>query len=630
MEKESFEDDEVAKLLNRYFVSIKVDREERPDIDLVYMTVCQSLTGSGGWPLSIFMTPDGSPFFAGTYFPKTGRMGMVGLIDILSQLAALWQGERQRVLKAADEITKALQPKPEAATSSPALGLETLNKGYEHLARSYDAKWGGFGEAPKFPAPHQLTFLLRWNRHSEDAFTKEMVKKTLDAMRNGGIFDQIGFGFHRYSVDAEWMVPHFEKMLYDQALLTMAYTEAYQALGHARFAKTAHEILTYVLRDMTAPEGGFYSAEDADSEGKEGRFYVWKPEEVKEHLGFKLGDLFCRFYDIREGGNFEDGFSIPRITTGLQVFAVREGIDQKELEIILKSAAGRLVEVREKRIHPLKDDKILTSWNGLMIAALAKASQAFSEPAYAEAADKAARFILGHMRQADERLLRRYRQGHVDHPAYLDDYAFLVWGLLELYETTFEVIYLKEAVALNQAMIDLFGNHDGGGFYFTGKGNETLITKSKEVYDGALPSGNSVAALNLLRLGRLTGNIELEKKADQMFQTFAQQVMTFPKVHAQFLNAVDFMVGPSREIVIAGDLSLEATRAMVAVVHKLFLPNKVILLRPSGSEVQELSALAPFVSMLETVWSQPTAYVCEQYACKTPITDAAALESALQ
>jgi uncharacterized protein YyaL (SSP411 family) len=630
MEKESFEDEEVARLLNRYFVSVKVDREERPDIDLVYMIVCQALTGHGGWPLSIFMTPDRTPFYAGTYFPKIGRSGIMGFMDLLTQLAALWQKDRERILRAASDITQALQPRSEEAASAPALGLETLKKGYEHLARSYDPKWGGFGEAPKFPAPHQLMFLLRWHLRSGDSFTKEMVKKTLDAMRNGGIFDQIGYGFHRYSVDAEWLVPHFEKMLYDQALLTMAYTEAYQSLGHARFAQTAREILTYVLRDMTAPEGGFYSAEDADSEGVEGRFYVWRPEEVKEHLGPELGDLFCRFYGIREGGNFEDGYSIPHVAANIQTFAAHEGMEQRELERVLKGAVGRLYEAREKRVHPLKDDKILTSWNGLMIAALAKAAQALGDPSYGEAADRAARFILNNLRGADGRLFRRYRQGHVAHPGYLEDYAFLVWGLLELYETTFALDYLEEALALNATMIDLFWDEEGGGLYFTGEGNEPLITRNKEVYDGALPSGNSVAALNFLRLSRMSGDTDLEKRAEQLFRAFAQQVSAFPKAHTQFLNAVDFVVGPTREIVLVGAPLLEDTQAMVEVVHRSFLPNKVLMLSPGGSDSQRLSILAPFTASFNQGGDKPVAYVCEQFSCKAPVMDAASLYSLLQ
>jgi uncharacterized protein YyaL (SSP411 family) len=456
-----------------------------------------------------------------------------------------------------------------------------------------------------------------------------MVEKTLHAMRKGGIFDQIGFGFHRYSVDEKWLVPHFEKMLYDQALLALAYTETYQATGQVAFAHVAREIFTYVLRDMTVPEGGFYSAEDADSEGKEGLFYVWTPKEVKEHLGAETGDLFCRFYGITEEGNFEEGRSIPYIRVPLQSFAKREGIDPTRLEGILKDAGKVLLDAREKRAHPLKDDKILTSWNGLMIAAFARGYQVFGDQAYADAARNAAVFILKNLRTADGRLLRRYRQGDAAYPGYLDDYAFLVWSLIELYEATFEVSYLEEAITLNEAMIEIFWDKQGGGLYFTGKGNERLITQSKEIYDGALPSGNSVAVLNFLRLGRMTGNVGLEEKAEQLTRAFSSQVQDQPMAYTQLLSALDFMIGPSREIVIAGDPALETTQAMVKAVHTKFLPNKVLLLRSQGSAGERLVSLSPFVEAMRSMNRQPTAYVCEQYACKTPVKNVEQLESAL-
>ncbi|MEA1933576.1 MAG: thioredoxin domain-containing protein [Thermodesulfobacteriota bacterium] len=629
MAHESFEDDEIAGLLNRYYIAVKVDREERPDVDKIYMSVCQSMTRRGGWPLSIFMTPEGRPFFAGSYFPKSSRMGMPGFIDILQQISAMWQNDRESIVKAGENITTAIQPgfisdRPVAPAS-----IETLKKGYTQLAGAFDPSQGGFGAAPKFPTPHNLTFLLRWYKRNHDSMSIEMVEKTLDAMRKGGIFDQIGFGFHRYSVDEKWLVPHFEKMLYDQALLSMAYTEAYQATGKVKFARVAREIFTYVLRDMTDRQGGFYSAQDADSEGKEGLFYVWTPREVKEHIGEELGDLFCRFYDITDAGNFEEGCSIPHLRMSLETFALREGVELKKLETDLKDAEVRLFDARKKRVHPLKDDKILTSWNGLMIAAFAKGSQVFGDQAYADAAGNAAGFILRNLKRDDGRLLRRYRQGEAAHPGYLDDYAFLTWGLIELYEATFKISCLEEAIALNEAMINIFWDKQGGGLYFTGKGNEPLITRSKDIYDGALPSGNSVAALNLLRLGRLTGNTDLEKKADQLTRFFAAEVAEHPMAYTQLLAALDFMVGPSLEIVIAGDPALETTRAMIRAVRRRFLPNKVLLLRPDGAEGKKLAALSPFVEFMHSVDHQPAVYLCEQYSCKKPITKLSDLESAL-
>jgi uncharacterized protein YyaL (SSP411 family) len=629
MAHESFEDEEVAGLLNRHFVSIKVDREERPDVDKIYMFVCQSLTGHGGWPLSVFMTPEGKPFFAGTYFPKLRRMGMPGFVDVLNQIATMWQKDRGSILKSSEAITAAIQPSSEATDTAPPLTVDTLNKGYTQLARVFDPTWGGFGTAPKFPTPHNLTFLLRWHRRNGESMALDMVEKGLEAMRRGGIFDQIGLGFHRYSVDKKWFVPHFEKMLYDQALLAMAYTEAYQATGRLEFAEVAKEIFIYVLRDMTSPDGGFYSAEDADSEGKEGLFYLWTPHEVKEHLGKEAGDLFCRFYDITETGNFEEGRSIPHMPVSYEAFAAREGMAPKRLKEILEDGRKRLFEIRNTRIRPLKDDKVLTSWNGLMIAALAKGYQVLGDQAYARAAQDAVAFLLKNLKTADGRLLRRYREGEAAYSAYLDDYAFLVWGLLELYEATFDISCLENALTLNDGMLDLFWDHEAGGLYFTGEGNEPLIALTKELYDGALPSGNSVAALNLLRLGRMTGNPALEERAEQLVQAFSKKVLEQPMAYTQFLLALDFMVGPSKEIVVAGDPALETTQAMVRAIQKAFMPNKVLLLRPQGEDGKRLTTLSSFVEAMLPMDNEPTVYMCEKYACQRPLKNMDQLQSFL-
>ena len=629
MAHESFEDEEVARILNRNYVAIKVDREERPDIDKIYMSVCQSLTGRGGWPLTILMTPEGRPFFTGTYFPKSSRMGMPGIVDILKQIADMWKNDRQKILSASNDITKAIQPRQDGNTSIYTLNIETLKKGYEQLEKTFDSKLGGFGGAPKFPTPHHLTFLLRWYRRSNDPPPLKMVDQTLTAMRRGGIFDQIGFGFHRYSVDAKWLVPHFEKMLYDQALLALAYIEAYQVTKEKRFAIVAQEIFTYVLRDMTDPNGGFYSAEDADSEGREGLFYLWKRKDILHHLGEKEGDIYCRFYGITDEGNFEEGFNIPHISLSREAFAKQEGIELTKLEDLLASARSRLFAIREQRIHPLKDDKILTSWNGLMIAALSKAYQVIGDQKYADAAMAAADFILTKLRGEDGRLFRRFRHGDVAYPGYLDDYAFLVWGLIELYESTFNIAYLEEAVALNKAMIDIFWDKKGSGLYFTGKGNEALITKSKEAYDGALPSGNSVAAQNFLRLGRMTGNIALEQRAEQLIRSFSVEIKGYPMGYTQMLAAVDFIAGPSQEIVIAGDPVNKITQSIIRTVQEKFLPNKVVLLHSDGSEGKRLEALSPFVKGMGPANQEPTAYVCEQYTCQAPVTEVGRLDELL-
>ncbi len=629
MAHESFEDPGIADFLNQFYVSIKVDREERPDVDQIYMSVCQALTGQGGWPLTIFMTSERSPFFAGTYFPKTSRGGMIGFLDLLRKVHDLWVSDRERVLKGSGEIRRAIQREGRASASGAELDAGTLEKAFHQLRRTFDPTWGGFGTAPKFPTPHHLTFLLRWHRRSRDAQARGMVEKTLDSMRRGGIFDQVGLGFHRYSVDEKWLIPHFEKMLYDQALLALAYTEADQALGKKEYGEVAREIFTYVLRDMTSPDGGFYSAEDADSEGHEGRFYVWTPEEIEEHLGAEEGKLFCRFYGITREGNFEEGRSAPHIPRDLHLFAREEKVDRDDLKRALGAAREKLFEVRNRRAHPLKDDKILTSWNGLMIAALAKGAQAFEDPAYSSAARRAADFILANMRTPSGGLNRRFRQGEVAIPGFLEDYAFLVWGLIELYEATFEVSYLEEASRLQAKTVELFWDPEAGGFYFTGSENEALISRSKEIYDGAIPSGNSAAALNLLRLARMTGNGDWEEKAHRMARVFSKAVSEAPMAYTQFLAFLDFLVGPSQEIVIAGVAGDAESQAAAALIRKRFQPNKVLLFRPEDKGGRRLSALSPFVAEMHPLDRKTTIFICEGYACKAPIKGLRELREAL-
>jgi uncharacterized protein YyaL (SSP411 family) len=626
MAHESFEDEEVGKLLNESFVSIKVDREERPDVDMVYMAVCQAITLKGGWPLSVFMTPEGKPFFAGTYFPKTGRMGMPGFVDIVKQIAATWKTNRSSLLEASEKIAQGIQPRPSPGTVDE-LDTGTLKKGYDQLAQAFDPKWGGFGSAPKFPTPHNLTFLLRYHKRSGEQNALHMVEKTLDGMRSGGIFDHIGYGFARYSVDERWLVPHFEKMLYDQAMLAMAYSEAQQSTGAERHGRVAREILTYVLRDMTSPEGGFYTAEDADSEGEEGLFYVWTPDEIKGHLGKELGDLFCRFYDVGPHGNFEEGRSILHVRVPVDTFAARQGMEAAELEKALEEGRGKLFSVRENRIHPLKDDKVLSSWNGLMVAAMAKTYQALGDKAFVEAAQKAVRFILEKLKK-NGLLFRRYREGEVAYPGYLDDYANMVWGLIELYEATFEVDYLEEALSLNQVMIDLFWDEKHHGFFYSGKENEKLIKQNKEIYDGAMPSSNSVAALNLIRLGRITGDEKLKRHAEETTGAFAKRIKAYPSAYTQFLAALDFLIGPSREIVIVESKNDENKKKMVETIHRHFTPNKVLLLR-SHDQQGGIANLAPFTKDLRLRGDRSTVHICEQHSCQDTITDAEELKVAL-
>ncbi len=630
MAHESFENDTVAAALNDSFVAIKVDREERPDVDQVYMTVCQAMTGSGGWPLNVFLTPEGKPFFAGTYFPREERMGMPGFTAILAHIARLWQTDRAKLAKTGEDITSALQPRPDAAAHRQTLDVNTLKKAHDQLGQSFDPRWGGFGKAPKFPTPHHLTFLLRWYRRTRDPASLDMVERTLVEMRKGGIFDHVGYGFSRYSVDERWLVPHFEKMLYDQALLAMTYLEACQATGKALYGQAACDIFTYVLRDMTAPGGGFYSAEDADSEGREGWFYVWTPEEVHQVLGIELGGLFCRFYDISPAGNFEHGKSIAHISKPLLTFAEQQGLDVAELQRQMEDARRRLHAAREQRVHPLRDDKILTSWNGLMIAALAKGYQVLGDRAYADAARKAADFILETLRDPSGRLLRRYRHGHLAHRAYLDDYAFLVWGLVELYESIFDVGYLEEALRLNREMLELFWDEEHGGCFFAARDGEALIVRDKDLYDGAVPSGNSIVVLNLLRLSRITGDVSLEQKAEQILHVFSGMVADYPMAYTQFLQALDFAIGPTTDIVIAGDLADHGSQEMLTAVHRSFLPNRSLLFKPIGPEGDRLAALCAHTRQLQPVDHKPTAFICENFACQSPITDVERLRDALR
>jgi uncharacterized protein YyaL (SSP411 family) len=627
MERESFEDPEVAKLLNEVFVSIKVDREERPDIDSIYMTVCQMMTGSGGWPLTIIMTPDKKPFFAGTYFSKDTRFGRIGMMQLVPRIKEIWTTKRQDIINSADKITSTLQQATKASQGEE-LGESSLKVAYSQLAERFDIMHGGFGRAPKFPTPHNLLFLLRYWKRTGNEGALEMVEKTLDAMRLGGIYDHVGFGFHRYSTDAEWFLPHFEKMLYDQALLSMAYIELYQVTGEEEYERTVREVFTYVLRDMTSPQGGFYSAEDADSEGEEGKFYTWTEKEIKEVLNKEEADLIIDVFNAEKGGNFNEeatgkgtGSNILHLKRSIPEIASQLKISKEDLEKRLDSAREKLFVAREKRIHPHKDDKILTDWNGLMIAALAKGAQVFNEPSYVEAAKRALDFILKNLRKPDGRLLHRYRDGQAAISAHVDDYAFLIWGLLELYETTFDINYLQTAIDLNRDFITHFWDDQNGGFYFTANDGEDLIIRQKEVYDGAIPSGNSVAMLNLLRLNRIAANADFEEKAQKIVRAFSKNVKEFPSAHTQLMVALDFGIGPSYEVVIVGDSRADDTKNMLKAVREKYVPNKVILLRQTEKEEPEISTIAEFTRSQLSLGGKATAYVCLNHVCKLPTTD---------
>jgi uncharacterized protein YyaL (SSP411 family) len=628
MEKESFEDAEVAGLMNDLFVSIKVDREERPDIDGIYMTVCQMMTGRGGWPLTIIMTPDGKPFYAATYIPRETRFNQIGMLELVPRIEQVWEERKDEVENSAEKVSKLLGQVPEGGVSGEELGEEVLAAAYGQLARSFDDRYGGFGSAPKFPTPQNLLFLLRYWKRTGDERVLQMVEKTLRSMRFGGIYDHIGFGFHRYSTDRKWLVPHFEKMLYDQAMLAMACTEAYQATGRDEYQETVRQIFEYVLRDMTAPEGGFYSAEDADSEGEEGKFYLWTEEEIRPVLSAEESALVIRVFNVEERGNFAEeatgkttGRNILYLEEPFSAIAADLDIDYAELRDRVESARRKLFAVRERRVHPHKDDKVLTDWNGLMIAALAKAAQAFDEPRYAEAAGRSADFVLANLRDSTGRLLHRYRGGEAAIPGFLDDYAFLVLGLTELYEATFQLRYLRTALDLNTDMVRLFWDEKSGGFYFTADDAENLLFREKQIYDGAVPSGNSVAMLNLLRLGRMIADPGLEKRAAQLGGAFSAQVLQAPSAHTQLMVALDFGMGPSYEVVVVGDERADDTRAMLKAIRKQFVPNKVLLFRPGDVKSPEISKLAEFTRQQRSIKGKATAYVCLDYQCKLPTTD---------
>jgi uncharacterized protein YyaL (SSP411 family) len=622
MERESFEDEEVARLLNETFVSIKVDREERPDIDAVYMKACQLMTQSGGWPLTIMMTPDKKPFFAATYIPRETRYGRVGLLEMIPKVKSLWQTKRADVLSVASEITQLVQ-RPTISNAKD-VGEETLHRAYRSFSISFDRTFGGFGQAPKFPSPHNFFFLLRYWKRTGEVQALRMVEHTLRNMRYGGICDQIGFGFHRYSTDARWIVPHFEKMLYDQALMALAFIELYQATGKNEYEISAREIFTYVLRDMTGDHGGFYCAEDADSEGVEGKFYLWTEEEIHSVLTKDEADLFLSHYrhdsDISMQGMQEipDGHFIVHLKPSSSNDA-EDNLTQ--LSDKMENIRKKLFVVREKRIHPHKDDKILTDWNGLMIAALARGAQVFDEPAYLSAAVRAMDFIMRSLQTKEGRLLHRLREGQGSIPANVDDYSFMVWALLELYEATFETKHLLKALEYQSHLFAYFRDDQDGGFFFTPNDAEELLTRPKELYDGAIPSGNSMAFINTLRLSRFTGDSEMDERAHEIYRAFCGEAEARPTAFTQFLCGLDFAIGPASEVIIAGKMDHSDTQTLLRNLRKSFVPNKIVVFRPEIPAPPDIETIAPFVQSHSSINGRATAYVCTNFACSLPTND---------
>lgn len=539
MAHESFEDQEVADLLNEHFISVKVDREERPDIDHIYMTVCQALTGRGGWPLTIIMDADKQPFYAATYLPKSNRGGMLGLMEILPRIAQIWGEDKDSLRQSGREIGQLLNAEPDKKEKQT-VDLSVLGTAYSQYARTFDNVWGGFGTQPKFPSPHNLLFLMRYYESMQEEHALQMVEKTLQCMYRGGIYDHIGFGFARYSTDIYWLVPHFEKMLYDNALLAIAYLECYRITGNDFYAAVSRDIFTYVLRDMTGAEGEFFSAEDADSEGEEGKFYLWSQEEIEAVLG-ERAKPWTIAYDITRSGNFE-GRNIPNLIHTRNYYEARLNMEAERKELMV---------FRAQRPRPLKDDKVLTAWNGLMIAALGMSARILNDDRYYQAACRAVDFINKNLRRDDGRLLARYRDGHAEYLAYAADYAYLIWGLLELYETGRDEKYLVMAQQLNQDLLEYFWDEKDGGLYFYGHDAENLLTRPKEGYDGAIPSDNAVAAFNFLRLAGINSNPELKAKTSRMLDCFAGQILDHPTAHSFWLLVVSHKYFPQGKIVLS-------------------------------------------------------------------------------
>jgi uncharacterized protein YyaL (SSP411 family) len=628
MEKESFENDSVAELLNKSFISIKVDREERPDIDNIYMAVCQAITGRGGWPLTILMTPDKKPFYAATYIPRESRYGVPGMLELLPAISRLWKSRKHELLDSADAIINAVsENNRERNENIINVNKELLRKTFDQLYSIFDEEYAGFGRAPKFPTLHNLTFLLRYWRRTGNAVALEMVERTLEAMRMGGIYDHIGYGIHRYSTDRHWLLPHFEKMLYDQAMMVITLAEAYQATANPEYKNTAKETLSYLERDMRSSEGAFYSAEDADSEGVEGKFYVWTASEIEEILGKEHAEIFMKIFNVKNEGNFAEehsnnltGKNILHTTESMQNIRIWNG---EHGEYILKSidnSKKKLFAEREKRIHPLKDDKILTDWNGLIIAAFCKAAQAFDNEEYLKTAIKAANFFMENMTDTDGKMKHRFRDAEVSIDAFLEDYAFFTWGLIELYQTNFDIKYLEHALKLTDYLITHFHDTEKGGFFHTSDEAEEMIFRSKEVYDGAIPSGNSVTAMNLLRLAKITGNPELEELADKTLRVFAEKVSSAPAGHTQFMSAVDLALNGSVEIVIAGEKDETNTTEMLRFINERFIPEKVMLIKDE-SDSEKISKIAAFTRDMVMSENKTTVHLCQDQNCKLPSND---------
>ncbi|MBI4251888.1 MAG: thioredoxin domain-containing protein [Candidatus Tectomicrobia bacterium] len=627
MEHESFENEEIAQILRDHFISIKVDREERPDIDAIYMEAVQLMAGQGGWPMSVFLLPDLRPFFGGTYFPPEDRRGRPGFKRVILRLAEIYKTHREDLVESAAKLTGAIGQMGLSAPAREGLPRGAVSNAAAELSQRFDSQWGGFGGAPKFPPSMALMLLLREWRRTGERNLLDMAEFTLQRMALGGMYDQLGGGFHRYSVDDRWLIPHFEKMLYDNALLARVYLEAHQATGSAFYGSIAADVLDYVLREMTSPEGGFYSAQDADSEGEEGRFFVWTPQEIAAVLGPEEGRVVSRFYGVTEGGNFEHGKSALHVPWHVAAFAREEGMEAGELLGFLQRARRRLLGAREKRVKPGLDDKVLTSWNGLMIGAMALGGRVLERSDCVEAARRAAGFVLERMR-GERGLLRTHRGGQSRLNAYLDDYAFLLAGLLDLYEASFEPRWIREAARLAEEMIDRYRDEDGA-FFFTSRDHEALIVRKKPGQDGAIPSGNSMAALGLLRLAKLTGEARFAGLGAGVLRAFGGYLERAPAAFHMMLVALDFHLDTPVEVAVVGKPAAPDTREALRAVDAEFVPNKVLAFLPE-EDGGEAEAAVPLLRGKKAIGGAATVYLCEDFTCKEPLTDPAAVRRALR
>jgi uncharacterized protein YyaL (SSP411 family) len=636
MEHESFEDEDIARILNDHFVSIKVDREERPDLDQIYMTSVQVLTGQGGWPMSVFLTTDLKPFTGGTYFPPDDRYGRPGFKRVLLTVAEWWKDNRAKIEDGATQVTEVVQNSVGLPPGEGELSDGVLRRAVAGLSRSFDRQYGGFGQAPKFPRPMDVRVLLRaWKRFGdEDALF--MARHTLDRMAMGGIYDHLGGGFARYSTDARWLVPHFEKMLYDNALLTVAYAEAFRATGDPLYRSVIDDTLGWVRREMTSPEGPFYSTLDADSEGVEGKFYAWTAHEVEQVLGTEDAEVFGQVYGVEPDGNWQDphGHGPPRAnilhrTKTIGQCAKLLKLGEAELRDLLARCRAKLLRVREKRVRPGLDDKALTAWNGLMIAGFAEAARATGDASYAETAAKAADFILAKMRSPDGRLLRTWSAGSAPKlNAYLEDYAFLIDGLVSLYEATYAPRWISSALELTRVMLEQFWDADGGGFFYTGRDHEALIARNKDPHDNATPSGNAVAVTALLKLVKLTGRADLADKAAATLALYRGLLAEHPLSAGQMLVALDFHLGPVEEVAVVGDPSAEPTRRVLRALGAGFAPNRVTAFKPAAGAT-EADAVVPLLAGKAATGGEVTTYVCRDFACQAPLVGADAAVAAL-